>query len=201
MDPTQITENFETLDPASRYRTLVELIVPRPIAFVSTRSADGSGNLAPFSFFNGVSSNPPCLIFACSPKRGGLLKDTLRNILETREFVVNGCSETMAAQVHQTSADYEYGTNELEKVGLDPVACEVVRCQRVAEAPWSMECVLHETVDIGERGTPGSSVLVIGKILRVHRAQKDWQPLSRLGGNWYGATRKLLEIERPTKAD
>ena len=193
--------DFEHLDTASRYRLMTELIVPRPIAFVSTCGADGSHNLAPFSFFNGVSSSPACLVLACTPKRGGVLKDTLRNIMETREFVVNGCSEEMLQQVHQTSYDYDYGVNELEKVGLHALPSTQVKPMRVVESPWSFECVLHELVDVGERGTPGSSVLIIGRILRAHKKHGPWKPLSRLGGQWYGSTSELAALERPKKAD
>jgi flavin reductase (DIM6/NTAB) family NADH-FMN oxidoreductase RutF len=148
-----------------------------------------------------VSSAPPCLVLACTPKRGGQLKDTLRNIIETREFVVNGCTEEMLRQVHEASYEYDYGVDELEKVGLHAVAATQVKPVRVAEAPWSFECVLHEFVDVGARGTPGSSVLIIGKILLAHKKPGPWKPLSRLGGQWYGSTSGFAALERPKKAD
>jgi flavin reductase (DIM6/NTAB) family NADH-FMN oxidoreductase RutF len=193
--------DFSQIDIGARYKLMVDLIVPRPIAFVSTRGADGSQNLAPYSFFNGVSSEPPCVVISCSSKRGGILKDTLRNIIETREFVVNGCSEEMIEAVHQTSFDYEYGIDELEKVGLRAVPSTRVRPVRVAEAPWSLECELHQLVDVGERGSPGSSVLIIGKILIAHHKLSDWKPLSRLGGPWYGSTQNFKQLERAKKIE
>ena len=193
--------DFSQIDIGTRYKLMVDMIVPRPIAFVSTRGADGSQNLAPYSFFNGVSSEPPCVVVSCTPKRGGILKDTLRNIIETREFVVNGCSEEMVEAVHQTSFDYEYGIDELAKVGLHALPCTRVKPVRVAEAPWSLECSLEQLVDVGERGSQGSSVLIIGKILIAHRKPGEWKPLSRLGGPWYGSTENFKQLERAKKID
>src|ERR1041385_6890840 len=131
------------------YRLMIDCIVPRPIAFVSTLSAEGVGNLAPFSFFNGVSSEPPTLVFSISRKRDGGKKDTLVNIESTPQFVVNLVTEPMAAPMHQTSADYPYGVDEMAKVGLTPVPSTRVRPPRVGESPVQMECELFSLHEIG----------------------------------------------------
>src|SRR5690349_10987328 len=113
-----ISLDFDSLPGATRYKIMIGAVVPRPIAFVSTINSAGTGNLAPFSFFNAVSSDPPCLAFSITRKRDGSKKDTLRNIEETRGFVVNTVSEWMADPMNQSSADYPYGVDEMAKVGL-----------------------------------------------------------------------------------
>jgi flavin reductase (DIM6/NTAB) family NADH-FMN oxidoreductase RutF len=195
LEPTHI--DFSKLDPATRYRHLIEYIVPRPIAFVATQNARSEGNLAPFSFFMGVASNPACIAISITPKRGGILKDTLRNILETGVFTVNGCTEEMVEPVHQTSADYEYGRNELHEVGLTACATQRIPGFYINESPWALECKLYQTMDIGERGTQGSAVLVLGEVLVAHQKTQPWKPLSRLGGAGYGKTETLIELKRP----
>jgi flavin reductase (DIM6/NTAB) family NADH-FMN oxidoreductase RutF len=191
------------------YRLMIDCIVPRPIAFISTINAQGIGNLAPFSFFNGVSSDPPTLVFACSRKRDSSKKDTLLNIEANREFVVNFTSEWMAEPMHQASADYPYGIDEMSKVGLTPLPSTRVKPPRVAESPVQMECELFAAYEIGPP-KPGSSVLVVGRILVVHVAEAFYKdsrvqidqlkPIARLGGDAYGRTSGIFEISRP-KAD
>jgi flavin reductase (DIM6/NTAB) family NADH-FMN oxidoreductase RutF len=191
--------DFASLTSNERYHLMIEHIIPRPIAWVSTQNLQGQGNLAPFSFFTGVSSQPPCLVISITPKRDGTLKDTLKNILETQHFTVNGCDEALTAQIHQTSAEYEYGQNELNAVGLTPEKTQSYSGFRVKEAPWAMECRLLQTVDVGDRGSPGSAVLVIGEVLMLHRSKNQWNPLSRLGGAAYGRTEKGPELARPQR--
>jgi flavin reductase (DIM6/NTAB) family NADH-FMN oxidoreductase RutF len=182
--------------------------VPRPIALVSTISPEGKGNLAPFSFFNGVASDPPTLVISVSAKRDGTRKDTLRNIEANRQFVVNMASEWMVEPMHETSAEYPYGVDEMSKVGLTPLASIRVAPPRVLESPVQLECELHSMVEIGE-GTQGSSTLVIGRILVIHVADtaydpatrrvrvEDLRPISRLGGAQYARTSGFFEIPRP----
>jgi flavin reductase (DIM6/NTAB) family NADH-FMN oxidoreductase RutF len=198
--------DFSQASPGDIYRLMAGAIVPRPIAFVSTINAQGVGNLAPFSFYNGVSSDPPCLVLSVTYKRGGALKDTLRNILENRQFVVNSVAEWMAGPMHQCSADYPYGVDEMAAVGLTPLPSRLVKPFRVKEAPVQMECELYKTVEIGEK-TSGATVLVIGRILMMHvydAAYRDGQiladaikPLSRLGGASYGLTSGAFDMARP----
>lgn len=199
---------FESLDaselkPSELYKLLIGGILPRPIAFVSTLSKAGIGNLAPFSFFNGVSSNPPCLVFSVTRKPDASKKDTLLNIEETGEFVVNTVSEWMTAPMHQCSAAYPYGVDEMQEVGLTPVPSDRVKPPRVKESPIHFECRLHKLVEIGE-GQVGSATLVIGQVLKVHvwqRAYSDGKiraeeikPLARLGGRAYGKLGEIFEL-------
>lgn len=149
------------------YRRLVEVVIPRPIALVSTVDAEGRPNLAPFSFFTVVSANPPHLAF--SPLRAGrtgALKDTLKNVLATREFVVHVVTEPIAQAVNMASASLPHGTSEFEHSGLTPVPSARVRAPRVAESPVAMECELVEVRTYGEAGGAGN--LVVGRILEIH---------------------------------
>ncbi len=202
---------MRTLDPTAlgiggTYRLMTDVIVPRPIAWVSTVSASGAGNLAPFSYFNAVATEPAALMISITPQRDGSDKDTLRNILETHQFVVNLATAPLIQAVHQTSAEYPYGVDEMEKVGLTPIPSVRVRPARVGESPVQMECELLQTVEVGPRGAPGSTALVLGKILLVHvretlfeghRIRPDLlEPLARLGGPDYATLGQILPLER-----
>ena len=203
-----ITIDAERADLDSMYKLLIGAIVPRPIAFVSTISPEGRGNLAPFSFFNVVCVEPPCLMISVSPKGDGTPKDTLRNIEATREFVVNTVSEWIVAPMNQCGADYPYGVDEMEKVGLTPLASQKVGPMRVKESPVQMECVLERVVPLGEGG-PGSGTLVIGRIVQMHvdaRAYNDGKialeailPVARLAGADYSFTRDIFDLPRPQR--
>jgi flavin reductase (DIM6/NTAB) family NADH-FMN oxidoreductase RutF len=204
-EPKIVSVDFDSIPSSLRYKIMIGAIVPRPIAFVSTISGAGVGNVAPFSFFNGVSSEPPCLVFSVTRKSNGDKKDTLRNIEETRGFVVNTVSEWMADPMNQSAAEYPYGVDEMEKVGLTPLPSTRVKAPRVKEAAVQMECVLHQTVEIGEG--PGSSTLVIGKIVAVHlhdNVYKDGKidihslkPVARLAGASYGRLGEIFDLPRP----
>jgi flavin reductase (DIM6/NTAB) family NADH-FMN oxidoreductase RutF len=206
------TQNTISFDPAqcdskTIYRLMIGAIVPRPIAFVSTISPDGRGNLAPFSFFNGVSSRPPALMIAITRKKGGEKKDSLINIEANGEFVVQTVSESIASPMNQTSADYPYGVDEMKKVGLTPVPSVKIRPVRVQEALIHFECKLLKTVEVGDGGE-GSSTLVIGEIVWIHLAPEVYvnghisaevlKPLARMAGSQYTTLGSLLEIPRPT---
>jgi flavin reductase (DIM6/NTAB) family NADH-FMN oxidoreductase RutF len=203
---TLTTLDLSSLAPAAIYRLMIDCIVPRPIAFVTTVSPDGIGNLAPFSFFNGVGSAPPTLVFSVTRKRDGSKKDTLVNIEANRQFVVNLASEWMAEPMHHTSASYPYGVDEMQKVGLTPLPSVRIAPPRVFESPVQMECELHSTVEVGD-GTAGGATLIIGKILLIHVADtayrdgrvhvEDIQPLSRLGGDAYARVSGVFDIPRP----
>jgi flavin reductase (DIM6/NTAB) family NADH-FMN oxidoreductase RutF len=198
--------DFSQLDVATIYKLMIDAIVPRPIAFVSTVNAAGQGNLAPFSYFTGVASSPPALVLSVTAQRGGGEKDTLRNIRETGQFVVNSSNEWLAEQVNQCSAQYPYGVDEMQKVGLTPVPSRRVKPPRVKESAVHMECELLTLVPVGS-GEPGSATLVIGKILLMHVSEEVWkdgrilidryQPLARLGGLGYGKTREPFDLPRP----
>ena len=149
------------------HKIMIGSIVPRPIAFVSTKSNDGILNLAPFSYFNGVCSNPPTIMFAPA-RRGydGLTKDTLNNIQDTEEFVVNLVSEEISDQMVACSTDFENEVDEFEVSGLTPVDCIKVKPPRVGESKVSFECKLNTIVEIGE-AEAGAGFIVIGTIVML----------------------------------
>jgi len=187
------------------YKLLIGSIVPRPIALTSTIDSNGITNLAPFSFFSGVSSDPPCVMLAITRKPDGGKKDTLRNIEANREFVVNTVAHWMAGPMNQCSAEYPPGESEFEKVGLTPLPSVKVRPPRVKESPIHMECELFKMVEIGD-GRVGSSVIVVGRILMMHVHAAAYEngkikldaidPVSRLSGISYGRTSGVYEIPR-----
>lgn len=208
------------LDPASldirdRYKLLIGLIVPRPIAFVSTLSRDGRANLAPFSFFNGLGSNPMTVLFCPANKSDGTEKDTLRNckpVAEggTGEFVVNAAVEEYARELVATSEPLDYGESEFELAGLDTAPSTVVRPPRVARAPWAFECRTLQVVRTHPGGASGGNV-VIGEIVHVHvddavidaRLHTDYERLraiGRMGGIGYTRTRERFEIPMGNEA-
>jgi len=188
------------------YKLMIGAIVPRPIAFVSTVDENEERNLAPFSFFAGVCSKPPTILF-CPGIRASTRerKDTLRNVLATKEFVVNIVSEEIAAQMNQTSADVGPEVDEFLLSGLTPLASVIVRPPRVAESPVQMECKLREVVTISDQ--PGGGSIVIGEVLRFHvredlidnfRIDADrLKAIARMGGPTYCRTRDRFDMERP----
>lgn len=194
----------EALSMSEAYRLLISIVVPRPIALVSTQSPEGAKNLAPFSFFNAVCSTPPVVSLALN-RRGGEKKDTLRNIEATREFVVNIVEEAIAEQMNLTSGDYPAEADEFALSGLTPAPCVKVKPPRVAESPVSLECRLLENLEVGH--PPGNSNLVLGEVLLFHVRDSLYQDgrvdrtklltLGRLGGNWYARTRDQFEMKRP----
>lgn len=205
------TPSTKAIDPQKlsqreMYKLMVSSIVPRPIALVSTCNSEGTGNLAPFSFYNGVSSNPPCLMFSCAVGGSGAKKDTLRNIEEVKEFVVSTTNEWIIEPVVKAAAEYPYGVNEMEEVGLTPAPCQRIRPPRVAEAAVSFECSLHTLVPIGDGG-PGSAVIVVGEIIYVHIHEECYQdeainyeklaPVSRSGGLSYCKGGDSFELRIP----
>ncbi|MCB0351865.1 MAG: flavin reductase family protein [Bdellovibrionales bacterium] len=199
------------IDPASvsatdMYKLIIGSIVPRPIAFVSTQSPDGQDNLAPYSFFNGVSSNPPCLMISVGTPRPDFQKDTLRNIEATNEFVVNSANEWLIEPLVHSAGEFPYGVSEMSEVGLTPLDSVKVGPKRVKESAVQMECRLLKTVQIGD-GSPGSSTVVFGEIVFVHvdkNCYKDgkiifdnYRNIGRLGGFGYGKISETFEIPVP----
>lgn len=186
--------------------------MPRPIAWVSTISKDGVLNLAPFSFFNVVSSDPAILVF--SPgfklvmqdgKKVTVKKDTLKNIQETGEFVVNVVTYALAEKMNLTSGEFESHVNEFEKAGVTAAPSHMVQPPRVAESPISMECSLYQLIEFGQ--SPGAGNLVMGEIKCMHiddavlkdgRLESDALDLvGRLGGSFYTTTRDSFSLKRP----
>lgn len=178
------------LDPQSRYKLLIGAVVPRPIAWTSTVDRDGVRNLAPFSFFTVASRNPPMLCISVGPRvqQPPDTKDTLSNIEETGEFVINIVSLPLSNTMYESSKSHPPEADEFEKAGLTPAPCEVVAAPRVEEAGVSMECVLDRVLELG------TDHLVIGRMVRFHVRDELYengrinveklQPLGRLAGNY-----------------
>ncbi len=189
-----ITLPVAALNTAEVYKLLIGSIIPRPIALVSTVSAAGQHNLAPFSSYNLVASNPASLVFSISASSSGGKKDTLINLENSSEFVVNSAQAAYAEQIAQAGFEYDYGDDEAEKVGFTRVPSTVVAPARIAQSLVQMECRVLQLVPIG-LGQAGSSTLVIGEILVFHIAESIYNggridaavfdPLARLGGYSY----------------
>lgn len=189
--------DFDPDDTGTRafYRLLTSVVVPRPIAWVSSRSAGGIDNLAPHSFFTVASTDPPIVVFTSVGD-----KDTLRNIHATREFVVHLTPEDLLEQVNATGTNFPPGISEFDAVGLEREASARVAAARVAAAPVALECVLHETVGIG------NGTLVFGRVVLAaisdavldgeHPDVERLRPLSRLGRDEWGLLGDLRSIAR-----
>jgi len=188
------------------YKLMVGVIVPRPIAFVSTISADGIRNLAPFSFFTGISANPPVICFSPMVRGSdGARKDTLLNIEAVQEFVVNVVSEEFAEKMNICSVEFPPEVDEFEMSGLTPVASDLVKPPRVQESHISMECRLIHIVHVSAKPLGGS--LVIGEVLRFHvddalidgyKIDPDkLHAIGRMGGPTYTRTTDLFDMVRP----
>lgn len=198
--------DFSALSAREAYQWMITTILPRPIAWVSTISADGCTNLAPFSFFQGVCANPPTLMFVPVNNRQGGKKDTVRNIEAVPEFVVNLVSRRLAEEMNATSATVPYGESEFAKFGVAAQASDLVRPPRVAAAPVAFECRLHQIVNIGEG--PLAANVVFGRILAAHLRDDvldaDGRPdsakldlIGRLGGEDFTLTREIFSLVRP----
>jgi len=188
------------------YRLMTAIIVPRPIAFVSSLSRDGVRNLAPFSFFTAVSANPPVICFAPMIRgRDGTRKDTLNNIEATGEFVVNIVSEAIARPMNECSAEVPPEVDEFALSGLTPRASERVAPPRVAESGACMECRLLQVVHVSAQPLGGS--LVLGEVLLFHVDDPLFHNFSvdpaalgaiaRMGGATYARTTDRFEMPRP----
>lgn len=198
--------DFTQLTARDAYQWMIRTILPRPIAWVSTIAPDGRTNLAPFSFFQGVTSNPPTLMFVPVNDRKGVKKDTVRNIELVPEFVINVVSRELAEKMNLTSAPLGYGESEFEKYGIVAAPSEKVRPPRVAAAPVAFECRLDRIVNIGEG--PLAANVIFGRILVAHVKDDvigaDGKPVSakldligRMGGEDYTGTREVFSISRP----
>jgi flavin reductase (DIM6/NTAB) family NADH-FMN oxidoreductase RutF len=198
--------DFNSLKPREAYGWMISTILPRPIAWVSTISADGKTNLAPFSFFQGVTANPPTLMFVPVNTRDGTRKDTVRNIEAVPEFVVNLVPFALGGKMNATSATLPYGDSEFETFGIAATPSQRVRPPRVAEAPVAFECTLDRILQIGEG--PLAANVIFGRIQVAHVKDDvlgaDGRPdsarldlIGRLGGEGFTRTRERFELERP----
>ncbi len=194
----------EDLSPPEAYRLMISVVVPRPVAWVSTLGADGTRNLAPYSFFNGVSGTPPVVMFSVGRSRTRGEKDTLRNVRETGEFVVNIVDHALAGAMNITSGEWPYEADEFALAGLEAAPSVEVKPPRVAAAPAAMECRLHQIIPV--EGT--TSTMVLGRIVRYHLREgllrpnglvdaTLMQPIGRLGGDEYATLDRVFTMTRP----
>lgn len=197
-----------SLKPREAYQWLTSTIMPRPIAWVSTISADGQTNLAPFSFFQGVTSAPPSLLFIPVNGRDGEKKDTVRNVEAVPEFVVNLVPHRLAEPMNACAALLPHGESEFAAFGIESAPSETVRPPRVALAPVSFECKVHQIVVVGTG--PLAANVVIGLILSIHVDDavigSDGLPdpakldlIGRMGGESYASTREMFALARPDR--
>lgn len=185
------TIDFAAIPRSERYYLMTSTIIPRPIAVVATTDLNGNDNLAPFSYFNAVSSDPPCLMFSVTNKRDGSKKDTLKNIELSKEFVIHISVASQKEIIDQISDDLPYGQSERAKQGLTLTPSTWIKTQRVKEFPIAYECVLEKLIEFG------ANTVVFGKILGAHVEEKLLEagpklhvspflldPLSRLGQDY-----------------
>ena len=196
----------ETTPIPEVYRHLTAASTPRPIAWVSSISAAGIANLAPFSFFNGVGANPPAVMFSPVNRRDGSKKDTILNIEATGEFVINIVPDALARVMNDTSAEYPPQISEFTACHLTPVPSQKVKPPRLKESPVHLECVLHQIVKVGDG--PLSANVVIGRVVLIHADDSVFDAtgqidpgkldtVGRLGAILYSRTRDRFEIPRP----
>ena len=201
-----MTLDFETLPPRDAYNWMIHAITPRPIAWVSTISAEGKTTLAPFSFFQGICSKPPTLMFSGAIDRNGKKKDSVINVGQVPEFVVNIVPHALAGPKNLTATPLPHGESEFEKFGIESAPSVKVRPPRVAAAPVAFECRLERIVELGD-GPQGSHV-VFGTIVHAHIADAvlgaDGQidpckldTIGRMGGDYYTRTTELFTVVRP----
>jgi len=193
------------------HQWLLGSIGPRPIALASTLNQDGTPNLAPFSFFNVFSANPPILIFSPARRvRNNTTKHTLENVLNTKEVVINVVSYSIVEQVSLASTEYPEGINEFQKAGLTPIASEAIAPFRVKESPVQIECKVNDVISLGDEGGAGN--LVVCEVVLMHvnpnilSEDGKIDPykidlVARMGGDWYCRAQgdSLFEVEKPSR--
>lgn len=193
IDPAQ-------LDRRAAYKLMISLIVPRPIAWVATISPAGSLNLAPFSYFNGISSHPPIVMIAVGARRGER-KDTWRNIEQTREFTVNVVVPELVDAMVLSSGEFPPEVDEFKEAGVTPLDSTRIAPPRIAESPVSMECTLEKIVEVA------GSALILGRVVLYHIREdlmvegsvdpKKLMPVARLGDDYYSHLGEVFKRARP----
>ena len=192
---------LDKLPAQERYKLLIGLVIPRPIAWVSTWSENGIANCAPFSFFNVISEEPPLCILSFNHRSDGEMKHTLKNIRRTGEFVVNLADEGTANAMHASSAELPEAESEFAKAGLTPVPAKMVKHPRIGEAAASLECRVERRIEFGP-----ARELVIGVILLIHAregiidpqtkriSEEHYRPVGRLFASRYCTTRERFDL-------
>ncbi|MGW1209819.1 flavin reductase family protein [Streptomyces sp. NPDC002499] len=192
--------NVSRLEPTAVYRLLTASVLPRPIAWVSTVSADGVDNLAPHSFFTVSSVKPPIVQFTSVGR-----KDSLRNVEATGQFVVNLAPESLVEEVNRTATDFPHGVSEFDAVGVAREPGARVKASRVAGSPVALECELHSTLRLGD------STVVFGRVVHIavdeavlsdgHPEVTRMRPLARLGKDEWSTIGEVLDLRRIRYAD
>ncbi len=201
MDFTTI--DMDRLSKREAYRWLSNTVVPRPIAYVTTKGERGVLNGAPFSFFNIVSTEPPLIMLSIGLKEGRP-KDSTRNILRHKNFVVHMVDEKMIERVNESSKSLKPDESEVEMVGFTPIKSDVIETNGILESPLRFECKLYQTVTLSSKEAP----LIIGEVIRMHVAndvvQPDhtidlsaYKPIARLGGSLYVKQGEIFSLKRP----
>jgi flavin reductase (DIM6/NTAB) family NADH-FMN oxidoreductase RutF len=192
---------FASLPLQERYKLLASLVIPRPIAWISTVDAAGVNNCAPYSFFNAFAEDPPLCMVSFGPRQDGMTKHTLTNILDTGEFVVNLVDEATANAMHLSAEEIPQDESEFTKTGLTPAPALRVRHPRIAEAPISFECTVYKTLEI-----TATRVFVFGEIVLLHARdgivdpatkrvdEAHYRPIGRLYANRYCTTRQRFAL-------
>jgi flavin reductase (DIM6/NTAB) family NADH-FMN oxidoreductase RutF len=193
--------DFQTISAYQRYKLMASLIVPRPIALVTTLGMNGVANAAPFSMFNMVGEDPPILMLSINRLTDGRLKDTAANILASQEFAVHLTDEPMARQMHACGEALPADVSELTHVGLTPTPSHTIRPPRILQAPVAFECVLHETLQTDSR------YVFIGRIQWLAAREglidtqswrvnlRNYHPVARFGASFYITSRERFAIE------
>jgi flavin reductase (DIM6/NTAB) family NADH-FMN oxidoreductase RutF len=186
------------------YKFLIGGVAPRPIAWVGTRSQDGTNNLAPFSFYNAFSSTPPIVGFSTSPRLDGRKKDSLQNVLDTGCFTLSAVSHRLVQQMSKSAALLEPEEDEFAYAGLEPAKAEKVNAPYVKDAQLVFECTLNQVISFGD--VEGAGNLVLGQIINIRidddiydNGYVDFEkldPVGRLAGNWYATIRDKFELTR-----
>ena len=202
--PDSQTFAVAELGSQAAYKLLTSALIPRPIAWVSTVSQEGVFNLAPYSFFNAVASDPLTIMFSPGQRPGGAPKDSLENAHDTGEFVVNLADEALAEALNHTSGAWAHGVDEFAQAGLKAAASSLVAPPRVAAAPVALECRVSQLVEV----TGSDSTLVLGQVVAVQVRREllgedglivaeRYRPLARLGRDEYSTLGRVFSMTRP----
>ena len=193
------------LESQEKYRLLNGGITPRPIAWISTRSRDNIDNLAPYSFFTVASCNPPVLLYTQVTQRSGIDKDTLQNLIETGECVVNIVNSALLEKMNQTSASLKIDESEFDFADVESCASYKVQPSSVKDAPIRYECTLREVIPVSDLPTGGTVILLDVKYVYVRDDlyndgsinQKSIDSVGKMGGDYFSFTTENVELKRP----
>ncbi|GIM46547.1 hypothetical protein DNHGIG_20960 [Collibacillus ludicampi] len=190
------------------YKLLIGSVLPRPIAFVTSVGKTGIVNAAPFSFFNVIGTEPPLLMFSCMRKQGGIMKDTARNAVEKKEFIVHIVDEANVEKINYTSIDAPEDISEIELAGLTVIPGHIVDVPRIQECKIAMECRLHQHLTLGGHEDAPNADVIIGEVLCFHIADElldsgridvdRLKPVGRLAGTRYTTIGQVFDYPRPT---